>query len=232
LLADDGDHTAWRAAGDGWQQMRWFPNRRPSDEGADWYEAERFGDDGDGIIAFSSDNISPGERDIVKLRMQGTAETTESWKDSSSRWDSAFLRASGGHLLRISGSKMEIRQPSGWLETGESKLPDPDERKRVLVGRRYISLAVADQSEIFLDVELGGLDKLTHNSEGQYVFAPLSYKGRAAPTGVLDAVADDDGSVLLATDHGLFRFRLEDGERKPIASPSLGEEIKSICRDE
>jgi hypothetical protein len=26
LLADDSDHTAWRAADDGWQQMRWFPS--------------------------------------------------------------------------------------------------------------------------------------------------------------------------------------------------------------
>lgn len=232
LLADDSDHTAWRAADDGWQQMRWFPNRRPSDEGADWYEAEPFGDDGDGIVAFSSDNISPGERDIVKLRTQGTAETTESWRDSSSRWDSSFLRALDGHLLRISGSKLEIRQPSGWRETGESKLSDSDERKRVLIGRRYISLGAPDQSEIFLDVELGELDKLTRTSDGQYVFAPLSYKVRRAPTGVFDAVADGDGWVLLATTQGLLRLRLQNGQRKPIASPSPGEDIKSICRDE
>jgi hypothetical protein len=231
LLADDSDHAAWRVANDGWQQMRFFPNRRPSDEGADWYEAEPFGDDGDGIIAFSNDNISPGERDIIKLRTPGTAETTESWKDSSSRWDSSFLRPSDGHLLRISGSKLEIRQPSGWQETGESKLPDSDERKRVLIGRRYISLAEVHQSEIFLDVELGDLDKLTRTSDGRYVFAPLSYKGRAVPTGVFDAVADSDGWVLLATADGLFRLRLENGERKSIPSPSLSEEIKSICRD-
>jgi len=232
LLADDSDHTAWRAADDGWQQMRWFPNRKPSDEGAGWYEAEPFGDDGDGIIAFSSDNISPGERDLVKLRTQGTAETTESWKDSSSRWDSSFLRASDGHVLRISGSKLEIRQPSGWRLTGESKLPDSDERKRVLIGRRYISLGEADQSEIFLDVELGELDKLTHTADGQYVFSLLSYKGRTVPSGVYDAVVDGDGWVLLATAPGLFRLRLEDGQRKPIASPNLSEEIKSVCRDE
>jgi hypothetical protein len=232
LLADDSDHTAWRAADDGWQQMRWFPNRKPSDEGASWYEAEPFGDDGDGIIAFSSDNISPGERDIVKLRTPGTAEITESWRDSSSRWDSSFLRASDGHLLRISGSKVEIREASSWRETGESKLPDSDERKRVLIGRRYISLGEADQSEIFLDVELGELDKLTRTADGQYVFCSLSYKGRAVPTGVFDAVVDNDGWVLLATAQGLFRFRLEDGQSKPIASPSLGEQIKSVCRDQ
>ena len=232
LLADDSDHTAWRAANGGWQQMQWFPNRRPSDEGADWYEAEPFGDDGDGILAFSSDNISPGERDIVKLSARGTAETTESWKDSTSRWDSSFLRTTDGRLLRISGSKLEIRQPSGWRETGESKLPDSDDRKRELIGRRYVSLSEADQSEIFLDVELGELDKLTRTSDGRYVFAPLSYKGRAMPTGVFDAVVDADGWVLLATAHGLFRLRLEDGQRKSIASPSLGEEIKTICRDE
>ena len=232
LLADDSDHTAWRSADDGWQQMRWFPNRKPSDEGAGWYEAEAIGDDGDGIIAFSSDNISPGERDIVKLRTPGTAETTESWKDSSSRWDSSFLRVSDGHLLRISGSKLEIRQPSGWRETGESKLPDSDERKRVLIGRRYISLGEAGQGEAFLDVELGELDKLTRTSEGQYVFAPLSYKGRALPTGVFDAVVDGDGWILLATAQGLFRLRLEDGQSRSISSPSLSEEIKSICRDE
>jgi len=232
FLADDSEHTAWRAADNGWQQMRWFPNRKPSDEGAGWYEAEPFGDDGDGIIAFSSDNISPGERDIVKLRTPGTAETIESWKDSSSRWDSSFLRASDGHVLRISGSKLEIRQPSGWRETGESKLPDSDERKRVLIGRRYLSLGEADQSEIFLDVELGELDKLTHTSDGKYVFAPLSYKGRAVPTGVFDAVVDGDGWVLLATAHGLIRLRLEDGQNKPITSPSLSEEIKSVCRDD
>jgi ligand-binding sensor domain-containing protein len=52
------------------------------------------------------------------------------------------------------------------------------------------------------------------------------------PTGVFDAVVDGDGWVLLATAHGLFRLRLEDGQSKPIASPSLGEEIKSVCRDE
>jgi ligand-binding sensor domain-containing protein len=109
-------------------------------------------------------------------------------------------------------------------------MPDSDERKRELIGRRYVSLA-ADQSEIFSDVELGELDKLTRNSDETYSFAPLSYKQRAAPTGVFDAVADSDGWVLLATAHGLLRLRLEDGHRKPIASPSLGEEIKSICRD-
>jgi hypothetical protein len=230
FLADDSGHTAWRVGDDGWQEMRFFPNRRPSDDGADWYEAEPFGDDGDGIVAFSSDNISPGERDIVKLRTLGTTETTESWKNSSSRWDSFFLRTSDGHVLRISGSKLEIRQPSGWIEAGTSKMPDSDERKRELIGRRYVSLA-ADQSEIFSDVELGELDKLTRNSDETYSFAPLSYKQRAAPTGVFDAVADSDGWVLLATAHGLLRLRLEDGHRKPIASPSLGEEIKSICRD-
>jgi hypothetical protein len=232
LLADDSDHTAWRAADDGWQQMRWFPNRKPSDEGASWHEAEPFGDDGDGIIAFSSDNISPGERDIIKLRTPGTAESTESWRDSSSRWDSSFLRASDGHLLRISGSKVEIREASGWRDTGESKLPDSDERKRVLIGRRYISLGEADQSEIFLDVELGELDKLTRTADGQYVFCSLSYKGRAVPTGVFDAIVDNDGWVLLATAQGLFRLRLEDGQREAIASPSLGEQIKSVCRDQ
>jgi hypothetical protein len=55
---------------------------------------------------------------------------------------------------------------------------------------------------------------------------------KAAPTGVFDAIADSDGWVLLATAQGLFRLRLEDGQRKPIPSPSLSEEIKSICRDE
>src|SRR6202040_3213644 len=144
--------------------------------------------------------------------------------------DSSFLRTSDGHVLRISGSKLEIRQPSGWIEAGTSKMPDSDERKRELIGRRYVSLA-ADQSEIFLDAELGELDKLMRNSDETYSFAPLSYKQRAAPTGVFDAVADSDGWVLLATAHGLLRLRLEDGHRKPIASPSLGEEIKSICRD-
>jgi hypothetical protein len=232
LLADDSGHTAWRVGDDGWREMRFFPNRRPSDEGADWYEAEPFGDDGDGIVAFSSDNISPGERDIVKLRTLGTTETTESWKDSSSRWDSSFLRTSDGHLLRISGSKLAIRQASGWGEAGMSKMPDSDERKRVLIGRRYVSLAAADQSEIFLDVELGELEKLTRNSDEPYSFAPLSYKHQAAPTRVFDAVADSDGWVLSATAHGLLRLRLEDGQRKPVPSPSLSEEIKSICRDE
>ena len=229
LLADDSGHAAWRVGDNGWQQMQFFPNRRPSDEGADWYEAEPFGDDGDGIVAFSSDNISPGEREIVKLRTVGTTETTESWMDSSSRWDSSFLRTSDGHLLRISGSKLAIRQASGWGEAGVSKMPDSDERKRVLIGRRYVSLAAADQSEIFLDVELGELDKLTRNSDETYSFAPLSYKQQAAPTGVFDAVADSDGWVLLATAHGLLRLRLEDGQRKSIPSPN--EEIKSICRD-
>jgi hypothetical protein len=232
LLADDNGHTAWRVGDDGWREMRFFPDRRPSDEGADWYEAEPFGDDGDGIVAFSSDNISPGERDIVKLHTLGTTETTESWKDSSSRWDSSFLRTSDGHLLRISGSKLAIRQASGWGEAGMSKMPDSDERKRVLIGRRYVSLAAADQSEIFLDVELGELEKLTRNSDEPYSFAPLSYKHQAAPTRVFDAVADSDGWVLLATAHGLLRLRLEDGQRKPVPSPSLSEEIKSICRDE
>jgi hypothetical protein len=232
FLADDSGHTAWRVGDDGWQEMRFFPNRRPSDEGADWYEASPFGDDGDGIVAFSSDNISPGERDIVKLRTQGTKETTESWKDSSSRWDSSFLRTSDGHLLRISGSKLEIRLASGWSEAGVSKMPDSDERKRELFGRRYVSLAAANQTEIFLDVELGELDKLTRPSDERYFFAPLSYKQKAAPTGVFDAIADSDGWVLLATAQGLFRLRLEDGQRKPIPSPSLSEEIKSICRDE
>jgi hypothetical protein len=231
FLADDSGHTAWRVGDDGWQKMQFFPNRRPSDDGADWYEAEPFGDDGDGIVAFSSDNISPGERDIIKLRTQGKTETTESWKDSSSRWDSSFLRTSDGHVLSISGSKLEIRQPSGWIEAGTSKMPDSDERKRELIGRRYVSLA-ADQSEIFLDAELGELDKLMRNSDEPYSFAPLSYKQRAAPTGVFDAVADSEGWVLLATAHGLLRLRLEDGQRKPVPSPSLSEEIKSICRDE
>jgi hypothetical protein len=232
MLSDDSDHTAWRAADDGWQQMRWFPNRKPSDEGAGWYEAEPIGDDGDGILGFSSDNISPGERDIVKLRTTGTAETIESWKDSSSRWDSSFLRVADGHLLRISGGTLEILQPSGWRETGESKLPESDERKRLLIGRRYISLGEADQSEVFLDVELGELDKLTRTADGQYVFSPLSYKGRAVPTGVFDAVVDGDGWVLLATASGLFRLRLVDGQRTPFTSPNLSEEIKSVCRDE
>jgi hypothetical protein len=135
-------------------------------------------------------------------------------------------------VLRISGSKLETLQPSGWRETGESKLPDSDERKRVLIGRRYISLGEADQTEIFLDVELGELDKLTRTSDEQYVFAVLSYEGRAVPTGVFDAVVEGDGWVLLATAHGLFRLRLEDGQSRPIASPSLSEEIKSVCRDE
>ena len=52
------------------------------------------------------------------------------------------------------------------------------------------------------------------------------------PTGVFDAVVDGDGWVLLATAPGLFRLRLEVGQRKPIASPNLSEEIKSVCRDE
>jgi hypothetical protein len=232
FLADDSGHTAWRVGDDGWQQMRFFPNRRPSDEGADWYEASPFGDEGDGIVAFSSDNISPGERDIVKLRTQGTTEATESWKDSSSRWDSSFLRTSDGHLLRISGSKLEIRQASGWGEAGASKMPDSDERKRELIGRRYVSLAAADQTEVFLDVELGELDRLTRTSDETYSFAPLSYKERAVPSGVFDAVADSDGWVLLATAHGLFRLRLQDGQRNPIPTPNLKEEIKSICRDQ
>jgi hypothetical protein len=230
LLGDDAGHAAWRLADNRWQIMRFFPDRQPLDEGGDWDFAEPFADDGTGILAFAGSSISPGERDIVRLKSNNTAEVVETWKDDSSRWDTSFLSLEG-RLLKMAEGNVWIQQQSGWRLAGHSKLSDALERKSVLSGRRYLPVGSKSPTDFFLDVEFGEFLQLRRKSDNSYQLAPAVYASGAVPTTVYDVIADRDGWFLVATAHGLIRFHPDDGAREPIPSPYLGEEIKSLCRD-
>ncbi len=231
LLSDDSGHAAWRLGDGHWQIMKFFPDRQPSVEGTDWDFAEPFADDGTGILAFVGSNLTPGERDIVRLKTNNTAEVIKTWEDRSSEWDTSFLLSPEGNLLRIAEDSVWVQQESGWRVAGHSILSDGLEQRSVLSGRRYLSAGSKGATGFFLDVEFGQFLRLRRNSDNSYELAPAVYPSNTAPTAVFDAIPDRDGWFLVATAHGLLRFRPEDGAREPIPSPPLRDEIKSLCRD-
>jgi len=231
LVDDDSAHVAWRLSDDSWQMTRFFPDRQPSPEGTVWDFAEPIADDGSGILAFVGNNIMPGERDIVRLKSDNTAEVIMTWEDASSEWDTSFLRDSEGSLLKMAENNVLIQQGSGWRLSGHSKLSDALERRSMLYGRRYVPVGGTSSPGFLLDAEFGEFLRLTHETDNSYELAPAVYPGITTPTAVFDAVPDRGGWSLVATARGLLRFHPEDGALEPIPSPSPGEEVKSLCRD-
>jgi hypothetical protein len=230
LLGDDSAHDLWRLTGQLWEPLSILPDRKPSESGASWFFAEPFGNDGGDVYGFSDDNISPGERDVVRLSPAGETGAIETWTGSNSKWDTAFLVTPDGKLVKISENKIWVKRDDKWRAAGEASPPDADERKSMLNGRRYIFLSGDGDVETWLDADLGDLLHLTHSGDGTY---RMDAVGHSAPAFVFDAVRDRDDWLLVASAHGLFRFRPRDGRVEVIAAPrDSGEEIKSVCRDE
>jgi hypothetical protein len=232
FLDSDYPHAAWRLDGNKWKVSWFFPDRPSSSEYGDWDFAEPFGDDGNGVFAFSGDSALPGERAIVRLDTQGKMLVVDTWNDTSSRFQDSFLSTAEGTLLKISESELQVREGTGWRKVGKVDLPESIMRRRMLIGRRYVSAGESAKAEKYFDAEFGEFLQLTHNTDGTYNLSLAAYEGHAALDSVFDSFADHDGWFLTATARGMFRFRPEDGKRASIPNPNPDEEIKSICRDE
>jgi hypothetical protein len=232
FLGDDSDHPAWRLMDGGWQSMSLFPAREPNPDGASWYFAEPIGNDGSAIAAFTAGNVSPGERDIVQLNAQGSAQLLANSSDSASEWDTSFLVTSQHKLLKITGGRLFIRDDDHWNNAGRSNLDDASERKQGLDGRRFVLLGETLNGDLFLDASLGDLVELAHAKDGgSYRLSTLKSGSGKVPTAVYDAVPDGRRWLLLATAHELLQFRPADGARRHIRKPASDDEIKSLCRD-
>jgi hypothetical protein len=235
LEPDDrnGGHAPWLLTGDQWHRYSLFPDRPPSDKGAEWYFAEPFGNDGDRISAFEHGNITPGKAYMVQLDETGSAKVVDSWDGDDSEFETFFLTASDGTVLKSADKQLFIRQEGVWKKAGTSQLETPMDRKFVMDGRTLILLGRGIRSDYFLDAELGDLFQLVRPEEsgGEYSFVHATYKGRVTPAGIFDAAPENDGWLLLSTAHGLLHFNLESGLSKVIPSPNPGEEIKSLCQD-
>jgi hypothetical protein len=231
FLGNELGHQGWRLEGDQWRRLRFFPDEGEPAGGGFWFFAEPFGDDGSGLIAFSGDNIGPGERALVRVRADGNAEVIHTWKEDSSELFSTFLGTSEGELFKITEKELRRWDGTEWREAGQSNVPHREERSRTLRGRQYVSLGRVGTTEYFLDAAVDDLLQLTRKSENTFQLAPVSYETRAAPSGITDADGDGDGWILAATAKGLIRLRLDDGQVESIPGPNTRVQIQSLCRD-
>jgi hypothetical protein len=235
LLGSDnwnGGHAPWLLKDDQWHRFSLFPDRPPSD-GAEWYFAEPFGNDGSRLSAFTHNNLVPGKAFMVQLDETGAAKVIDSWNGDDSQFETTFLTASDGTMLKASEKQLYIRQQGIWKKAGISQLDFPMDRKFVMEGRKLVFLGKVSHFDYFLDAELGDIYQLMRPQEsgGEYSLVHAAYKGHETPAGIFDAAPDHDGWVLLSTAHGLLQFNLESGQKKLISTPNINEEIKTLCRD-
>src|SRR5271157_1836983 len=113
LLGSDnwnGGHAPWLLEGDQWHRYFLFPDHPPSNDGTEWYFAEPFGNDGMRISAFEHENRMPGKAYMVQLAEDGTANVIDSWEGDDSEFETIFLMASDGMVLKASEKQLFIRQ--------------------------------------------------------------------------------------------------------------------------
>jgi hypothetical protein len=228
FLNDNDSHTGWRLHDIGWQRVRFFPEEKPDNPDADWDFADPILDD-HGIVAYFGTNITPGERGFLRVGDQLKPNVLETWKDDSSFNGSSILATSDNTLLDVSEGELRRWNGREWEAAGSYTGSDTD-RRRLLKGRSYIGLINIRASEVFLDVELGDLLRLTKSERG-FDLRPLTTSKGPAPAGIFDATADREGYLLLATASGLVRFNPVGGEREIIPAPNTTEEFKTIVRD-
>lgn len=231
----------WRLEANQWSAEPLVPHRPPMDADQSWEFSVPIADDGTGIVAFCGDSISPGERDLIRVKSARQFDVLSAWRDGSSQWQNGFVPASAGTFLEF--DSYDLDDPGGFF--GKLRLRDGAEYHDVGTddigfaagdfwadsGRPFVPLGTSGGVEYLLDGMYGQIHELLHKPDGSYLFVQARYAKGRTPHNIFDASPDKSGRDLVASPEGLLNFRLQDGNSSRILGPEPNGRILSLCRD-
>jgi hypothetical protein len=232
FLAGSFSSSAWRLIDGAPGELPLKPVGLPSSEFA-WMPPEVVGEDGDDIVVFVKESVTPGKRALARIAPDGSSQRLDLWEDREV-WIPGmdFLPAIGVGAVAIDDGMLRQRVDGKWLTIGVNDYaPDWTTRFLLRSSMRYAPLASDGVHDFILDTALGQFLQLTRPPDGPWRLELLRYGRRQAPKGVFDASPDDPGWMLAATASGLVRFRLNEGQSERIPSPNTAERFTSLVHD-
>ena len=234
VLSHDDRERPWALKAGHWERAEAEPPKRYhfadpfSNSGKSWWEVRLLRAPSGALYAISANNVSPGTRAVDRWDKEGFVPISTSLSSFTGRY--CFFTPDGELWARDFGPEFLRLVGDHWIKVGAP--PRQTEKIDSPYAGYLKPLVLAGPPWLYFNGHGNDLVSFSPGKQSSTPrMEPVALSWQKKPLAIHDALAEPDGTVLLATERGLFRYDPRTGGLAETAVVASGEPVQSLARD-
>lgn len=236
VLSHDDRERPWAFKAGRWERAEAEPPKRYhladafSNSGKSWWEVRLLRAPSGVLYAISANNVSPGTRAVDRWEKDGFVPISTSLSSFTGR--DCFFTPDGELWAREFGPEFSRLVGDHWIKVGAPPRNTEEPDGPVAYADYLKPLVLTGSPWLYFNRRGNNLVSFSPGKQSSTPrMKPVALSSQKKPLAIHDALAELDGTVLLATERGLFRYDPRTRGLAATAVVASGEPVQSLARD-